>query len=75
MAQHPDGVSRADIERGVRTLNRNQSSVIHFSIVGNKIYSQNHGQYGGFQKFINEMLWSLKRKVKVLITKRTNPAD
>ena len=60
---HQDGVSRADMENGVRTLNRNQSSMVHFSIIGNKIYSQNHGQYGGFQKFFNEMLWSLKRKV------------
>ena len=70
MARHPDGVSRADIDRGLLTLQRNQSSMIHFSIVDNRVYSLNHGLYGGFQKFFNEILWSLKRKVYVAVYKR-----
>ena len=65
MQTFPNGLTRADFDAAIARMNRNSSSLVHFAVKGNKIYSQNHGQYGGFQKFINEILLSLARKVQL----------
>lgn len=63
MAKFGDGVTRKDFEHALEKLDTNGSSVVHFSIIDNKIYSKVHGPFGGFQKFFNDMLFSLRRKV------------
>ena len=61
----PNGVTRASFDRAVARLVQNESSLVHFVFKDNKIYSENHGRYGGFQKFVDEILLSLARKVRL----------
>eukprot|EP00041_Stephanoeca_diplocostata_P009491 m.146206 g.146206 ORF g.146206 m.146206 type:complete len:558 (+) comp17763_c0_seq2:299-1972(+) len=65
MALFPNGITREDIDNAIPVLNANGTSLIHFAIINNKVYSRNYGRYGGFQKFFNEMLFTLMRKVRV----------
>eukprot|EP00039_Didymoeca_costata_P012087 m.172888 g.172888 ORF g.172888 m.172888 type:complete len:530 (-) comp15378_c0_seq2:937-2526(-) len=63
MANFPEGLVRADFDKAIEELNLNETSLMHYTFKDNKIYSKNYGKYGGFSKFVNEMLITLNRKV------------
>jgi len=63
MANFPSGVTREVFDGAITQLNRNESSLVHFTVKNNKIYSRSYGRYGDFQRFFNDILFSLQRKV------------
>lgn len=63
MARHPDGITREAMDAAIISLKANNTALIHYTFKDNRVYSVNHGQYGGFQKFFDEIVFSLRRRV------------
>lgn len=52
-----------DIDFVVKQFNDNGGCFVHYSIKNNKIYAKAYGQWQGFKSFMDDMLFSLQRKV------------
>eukprot|EP00457_Paulinella_chromatophora_P003876 gb/GEZN01003884.1/.p1 GENE.gb/GEZN01003884.1/~~gb/GEZN01003884.1/.p1 ORF type:complete len:531 (-),score=88.18 gb/GEZN01003884.1/:436-2028(-) len=59
------GVTRALLDEAVQKLNNGRNCFVHYVIKNNQIFSKQYGPMGGFQKFLDEVLHSLARKVRL----------
>jgi hypothetical protein len=59
------GISRQDIDDAITAFNANNTALVHYTIKNNEVYSHVYGPYPAFAKFFDEMLLSLKRRVRL----------
>jgi hypothetical protein len=59
------GISRGDVDDAIAAFNTNNTALVHYTIKDNEVYSHVYGPYPAFAKFFDEMLLSLKRRVRL----------
>eukprot|EP00820_Chromera_velia_P001784 Cvel_15470.t1-p1 / transcript=Cvel_15470.t1 / gene=Cvel_15470 / organism=Chromera_velia_CCMP2878 / gene_product=KDEL motif-containing protein 1, putative / transcript_product=KDEL motif-containing protein 1, putative / location=Cvel_scaffold1146:55076-55940(+) / protein_length=288 / sequence_SO=supercontig / SO=protein_coding / is_pseudo=false len=63
-AQHKT-IEEEDVHSIPKILTKDEHCLVHYSIVDGKIYAKAYGKYQGFKAFLDDVLQSLSRKVRL----------